>query len=903
MPFQAATSQPQMLNYLPREYAHVWRSALLTGSPVPDGYAAHNYAFGQPAYVPPQQQQHGQQQHPQQQQQGPPRGHPIPSPSPVNAGMVIQVHESGAKAPSHTPNASAPIFKPREKKCAVIQDPTTLEVVDLGKPDPPAATATSQRSTPSVDSVKAEPAAELPVPEPAKTLPNVSFSSLTSPSLTHFHPQNTPTATIAVDFMNKVALAASEPIKTSTDPEPVPPVKSEPEPIPVPATRPAADKPSLKPSNRDAEVKPVVTVVVAETAKKEEEEAKAEAEAPSDAKENVTPASDKTPAPVVKTGPRHVEPKSKAVVTETPTSTSTTGPALKPVTAQNTPPARVESEPDSASEKSSHVPASSKTPPASCTPPVETIEAAAEPIVTKVNGEIPQPPEEVAPVVADAAASPVVEVAPVVPVAKPAAADDASRSKTEKGVFRYSRDELVEFSKLPVCHTRPAELTDDKLLRMRGVAGRGPTGPGQVDFMPSFMSQGPRGSGARSGSSSRPIYPGRPSQEMRGPPKKIIPSASLNQDVKLHTVENAWKPEVGAKKPVESGQDEEAKTVLLLKNFRGFLNKITPQKYDVIEGKIKELTIDTEDRLEKVLNLVFDKAVDEPAFCKQYAQLCQHLGSRHVTKLVVNKEGQEVEEKVEFRRLLIQKCQQEFERDIYEGIDVVGRMEDIEECINEEKKRQLEHELEEEKRRARLKSLGNMKLIGELYRLQMLKAVIMVNCIHKLISEIEDDNLECLCTLLRTIGQQLEIETQDKQNSDVLGKYFTRLNTIVNSPELGKTISVRVKCLIKDILDLKSNKWQGRGIHKENVPKTIDQIHKEVQIDAEKNRQEDLDYQQSRGDQRRGRPYGGQSYGSRSLQGNQHYEKDISSVLASLKATQKKVRPAGSLIPLLPGLL
>ena len=314
---------------------------------------------------------------------------------------------------------------------------------------------------------------------------------------------------------------------------------------------------------------------------------------------------------------------------------------------------------------------------------------------------------------------------------------------------------------------------------------------------------------AGEGSSSRPIYPGRPSQEMREPPKEIIPFASLNQEVKLHTVENAWKPVVGAKKPVESGQDEEAKTVLLLKNFRGFLNKITPQKYDVIEGKIKELTIDTEDRLEKVMNLVFDKAVAEPAFCKQYAQLCQHLGLRHVTKLVVNKEGQEVEEKVEFRRLLIQKCQQGFERAIYEGIDVVGRMEDIEECINEVKKRQLEHELEEEKRRARQKSLGNMKLIGELYRLQILKAVIMVNCIHKLISEIGDNNLECLCTLLRTIGQQLEIETQDTLNSDSLGRYFTRLNTIVNSPELGKTISVRVKFLIKDILDLKSNKWQG----------------------------------------------------------------------------------------------
>lgn len=718
-----------------------------------------------------------------------------------------------------------------------------------------------------------------------------------------FAPQNTPAASIAVEFINKVALAASEPVKS----EPVPPLKSETsEPA---ASEPVAEKTSLKPSNRDPDVKPVVTESVKKEAKAEPVAAE-QAAAKDDTKENVTPVSDETSAAavVVKTGPRDAQPKAKAAVitttttaaaSATTTTATTASVAVKPVTAQqSTTPAavRIESEPVTTLDKADDVVSKTLPPPVSSAPE-KTIEVvAAEPVLTKVNGEIPQPPKQVAPVVVPAtpattahpvAEAPVTEVVPVVPaVAKPVTAED--RSKAETRVFRYSRDELFEFKKLEVCQTRPAELTDDKLLRMRGAAGRGPTGPNPIDFMPSFMNDRPQGSrGARAGSSSRPMnaYGGRPSQELRNPPKKIIPAPTLTQDVKLHTTENAWKPDVGAKK--EDALDEETMTNALLKNFRGLLNKITPQKYDVIEGKIKELVIDTEDRLEKVLNLVFDKAVDEPNFCKQYAHLCQHLGSRHVTKIVV-KDGVETEEKVEFRRLLIQKCQSEFERDIYEGIDVENRQEDIDECLNEEKKRALAHELDEEKRRARQKSLGNMKLIGELYRLQMLKAVIMVNCIHKLISEIEDDNLECLCTLLRTIGQQLEIETQDKQ-PEVLAKYFQRLNAIVTSPELGKGISARVKCLIKDILDLKKNNWQGRGIHKENVPKTIDQIHKEVQIDEEKNRKEDLDYQQSRGDQRRGRPYGGQSYGSRSLQGNQHYEKDISSVLASLKATQKKV--------------
>lgn len=187
MPFQAATSQPQMMNayHMSREYAHIWRSALLTGSPaVPDGYA-HNIAFGQP-YV--QQPQGQQPQHPQQQQpQQPQRGHPIPSPSPVNAAMVIQVQDPSAKAPSaHVPNPAAAPFKPRPKKMALLQDPNTMEVVDLSKPTTtdPAATTTasttttsvtsSQRSTPSVDSAADQHTADSSVPEPAKHLPNVS---------------------------------------------------------------------------------------------------------------------------------------------------------------------------------------------------------------------------------------------------------------------------------------------------------------------------------------------------------------------------------------------------------------------------------------------------------------------------------------------------------------------------------------------------------------------------------------------------------------------------------------------------------------------------------------------------------------------------------------------------------
>jgi len=62
---------------------------------------------------------------------------------------------------------------------------------------------------------------------------------------------------------------------------------------------------------------------------------------------------------------------------------------------------------------------------------------------------------------------------------------------------------------------------------------------------------------------------------------------------------------------------------------------------------------------------------------------------------------------------------------------------------------------------ARRRSLGNVRFIGELYKLRMLTPKIMDECVKMLISSREEESLECLCKLLSTIGQQLEVNIKD----------------------------------------------------------------------------------------------------------------------------------------------
>lgn len=78
--------------------------------------------------------------------------------------------------------------------------------------------------------------------------------------------------------------------------------------------------------------------------------------------------------------------------------------------------------------------------------------------------------------------------------------------------------------------------------------------------------------------------------------------------------------------------------------------------------------------------------------------------------------------------------------------------------LQEEEKQRLKEELEDAKDKARRRSLGNIKFIGELFKLKMLTETIMHDCIVKLLKNHDEESLECLCRLLSTIGKDLDFE-------------------------------------------------------------------------------------------------------------------------------------------------
>ncbi|KAG2324799.1 hypothetical protein Bca52824_007527 [Brassica carinata] len=88
------------------------------------------------------------------------------------------------------------------------------------------------------------------------------------------------------------------------------------------------------------------------------------------------------------------------------------------------------------------------------------------------------------------------------------------------------------------------------------------------------------------------------------------------------------------------------------RKFKVILNKLTPQNFKKL---LEQVNIDNAVTLIGVVSQIFDKALKEPTFVEMYADLCFHLSG---TLPDFNWNGEEIT----FKRLLINKCQEEFER-------------------------------------------------------------------------------------------------------------------------------------------------------------------------------------------------------------------------------------------------
>ncbi|XP_075212350.1 eukaryotic translation initiation factor 4 gamma 3-like isoform X3 [Lycorma delicatula] len=436
-----------------------------------------------------------------------------------------------------------------------------------------------------------------------------------------------------------------------------------------------------------------------------------------------------------------------------------------------------------------------------------------------------------------------------------------------EGKKKYGREFLLDLQNEPQSMKKPDNLPNLEVVlhdhtnrRMNTPLNYPGSNRGSHDFVPTFL---------RSGQSLRGQITNRKSQQgskgSKGSGKApgiMHISLSLKDEVKLRETENAWRP--ARFNNAKDVTEEDKKTQELYKKVRSILNKLTPEKFETLVNQVKALPIDTPERLEGVINLVFDKAIDEPGFAKAYASMCKLVANVEVK---VDEKATNGKGNLVFRKLLLTRCQSEFESNKAAELDSEKRLQEIKACTDPEKKKELQLNFEEEERQIRRKSVGNIRFIGELFKHEMLTAGIMHRCIQHLLNKHEEEPLECLCKLLTTIGKELETATlsanKDHQVPS-LDVYFEKMQDLAQKRENSK-ISSRVRFMLQDVIDLKHNRWVPR--RDDNNPKTIDQI----QRDADR---ESMERSLVLSAPRKQEPRGGESKGRSRGGMNQNEEKD-----------------------------
>ncbi|KAG2366186.1 armadillo-type protein [Suillus spraguei] len=300
--------------------------------------------------------------------------------------------------------------------------------------------------------------------------------------------------------------------------------------------------------------------------------------------------------------------------------------------------------------------------------------------------------------------------------------------------------------------------------------------------------------------------------------------------VPLKSSANRWVPTSTTHK----AQPDVNSSELVDRKVNALLNKLTMEKFETISDQIihwvnKGVNEKDGRTLIQVIRLVFDKAIDEATWSEMYARLCRKMMEEISPEVqdegVKDIEGKPIRGGHLFRKYLLTRCQENFERGWFTKDATT-------ECVTAKPPDNQATDADHEKRctldagfdfnqyhagqKVKRQGLNLITFIGELFKVRMLTERIMHECVKKLLRNIEspeEEEIEGLCQLLKTVGQLLDTP-KAHAHMDV---YFTRMK------ELSKSynVSTRMQFMLQDVIELRDRAWMGRGA----APLTIAAVH------------------------------------------------------------------------------
>eukprot|EP01062_Namystynia_karyoxenos_P078621 TRINITY_DN812_c0_g1_i2.p1 TRINITY_DN812_c0_g1~~TRINITY_DN812_c0_g1_i2.p1 ORF type:complete len:923 (+),score=385.49 TRINITY_DN812_c0_g1_i2:108-2771(+) len=249
--------------------------------------------------------------------------------------------------------------------------------------------------------------------------------------------------------------------------------------------------------------------------------------------------------------------------------------------------------------------------------------------------------------------------------------------------------------------------------------------------------------------------------------------------------------------------------------INGLLNKLTPEKYDNVSRNIlEENVLGSDDHMDKVIELLFKQAVDQPIYVSMYARLAKDITVREKDLAEGGQQGGS-----KFRRHLIMAVQAEYEnraQEVKAATEGVAEAEKMEKGEEDRDKKIADCKAKAEK--ARKRWVGNIKFLGELF----LQALITEKVARAILCDLlygwkmegddfypDDHKLELLLEFILVIGPKLDGPDQPQGQKFTNEHYMRKLQRLITTQLDGKPrYPPRLRFKIQDMLDVRKKGWK-----------------------------------------------------------------------------------------------
>lgn len=256
--------------------------------------------------------------------------------------------------------------------------------------------------------------------------------------------------------------------------------------------------------------------------------------------------------------------------------------------------------------------------------------------------------------------------------------------------------------------------------------------------------------------------------------------------------------------PTRLANTDDVDTVIMKANL--ILNKLSLTNFDKLsEEFISSGVGNSEESVNRAIELIVGKAQLEEGFSNMYAQLCRKMTDRWSSEEDKKNADEDAAASAStslgesFRNKLLERLANEFYIDRRKELQDIANLE-----LSQDDKFEKEVLLKK-----RFK--GHVKFVGEICLQDLVKMRTMKSCMETLVDGGDEESLVCLCKLFETIGPKMstyDLQKNKKYVQSVLDRVRARLASPVDSN--GEVMSSRIRFMLQDLIALAADNWKSR---------------------------------------------------------------------------------------------